>query len=77
MKVIEIRRDNRTGDQFEEDMTVEVSWGNKIESDFSVIGSVVSILQHLREHEAAKAVNNHNPVLDRFITIGIRIELED
>lgn len=74
MKVIEIRRDNRTGETIEHDETVEVSWGNKIESDFSVIGSVVSIIQALREHEAAKAKNEHNPVLDRFITVGIRIE---
>lgn len=69
MKVIEIRKDNRTGE------TVEVSWGNKIESDFSVIGSVVSIIQMKREQEAGKAEANHNPVLDRFTTVAISIEL--
>lgn len=69
MKVIEIRKDNRTGE------TVEVSWGNNIVSDFSVIGSVVSIVQGLREQEAGKAEANHNPVLDRFTTVAIRVEL--
>lgn len=69
MKVIETRRDNRTGD------TVEVSWGNNITSDFSVITSVVNIIEGLRDQEAGKAEPNHNPVLDRFTTIGIRIDL--
>lgn len=69
MKVIEIRKDNRSGD------TVDVSWGNKIESDFSVISSVVSILQILREQEEGKNTENHNPVLDRFTTVAISIEL--
>lgn len=69
MKVIEIRKDNRTGE------TVEVSWGNNIISDFSIIGSVVNIVEHLRDQEAGKAEPDHNPVLDRFTTVGIRIEL--
>lgn len=69
MKVIEIRKDNRNGD------TVEVSWGNNITSDFSVISSVVTIIQMLREQEAGKDEPNHNPVLDRFTTIAIRVEL--
>lgn len=69
MKVIEIRKDNRTGE------TVEVSWGNVITSDFSVIGSVVSIIQMKREQEAGRAEENHNPVLDRFTTVAINVEL--
>lgn len=68
MKVIEIRKDNRTG------QTVEVSWGNNITSDFSIIGSVVSIVEGLRDQEAGKAEDNHNPVLDRFTTVAITIE---
>lgn len=69
MKVTEIRKDNRTGE------TVEVSWGNNITSDFSIIGSVVTIVGMLREQEAGKAEANHNPVLDRFTTVAITIEL--
>lgn len=69
MKVIEIRKNNRTGE------LVEVSWGNNITSDFSVIGSVVSIVQMKREQEDGKAEPNHNPILDRFTTVEIRIEL--
>lgn len=68
MKVIEIRKDNRTGE------TIEFSWGNKITSDFSVIRSVVGIIEGLRDQEAGKAWSP-NPILDRFTTIGIRIEL--
>lgn len=69
MKVIETRKDNRTGE------TVEVSWGNNITSDFSIIGSVVNILEMKRDQEAGRAEENHNPVLDRFTTVAIRIEL--
>ena len=69
MKVIEIRKDNRTGE------TVEVSWGNNITSDFSVVGSVLRIIEGLREQEAGKAEANHNPVLDRFTTVAISVEL--
>jgi len=69
MKVTEIRKDNRTGE------TVEVSWGNNITSDFSVIGSVVNIIEGLRDQEAGKAEENHHPVLDRFTTVAIRVEL--
>lgn len=69
MKVIEIRKDNRTGE------TVEVSWGNNITSDFSIIGSVVDIVAGLRDQEAGKALEAYNPILDRFTTIAIRIEL--
>jgi hypothetical protein len=68
MKVIEIRKDNRTGKTFEN------SWGNNITSDFSIIKSVVSITEMLREQEAGKEQGNHNPVLDRFTTVAIRIE---
>ena len=69
MKVIEIRKNNRTGE------TVEVSWGNNIASDFSVIGSVVSIIQAKREQEEGREVEGHNPILDRFTTLEIRVEL--
>lgn len=69
MKVIEIRKDNRTGE------LVEVSWGNNITSDFSIIGSVVNIVEQKRDQENGKAEPNHNPVLDRFTTVEIRIEL--
>lgn len=68
MKVIETRKNNRT------DETVEVSWGNNITSDFSVIGSVVDIISMLRQQEAGKAEGNYNPILDRYTTIGVRIE---
>lgn len=69
MKVIEIRKNNRTGE------LVEVSWGNKIASDFSVISSTVTILEMLREQEAGKSEPNYNPVLALFTTVEIRIEL--
>lgn len=69
MKVIEIRKNNRTGELF------EVSWGNNITSDFSVIGSVVNIVEGLRDQESGKAQPNYNHVLDRFTTVGIRIDL--
>lgn len=68
MKVIEIRKDNRTGETFEN------SWGNNITSDFSIIGSVVNITAMKREAEEAKAKGEHNPVLDHFTTVAIRIE---
>ena len=68
MKVIEIRKNNRT------DETIEVSWGNNITNDFSVIGSVVNIIDMLRQQEAGKDEPGHNPVLDRYTTLGIRIE---
>jgi hypothetical protein len=69
MKVIEIRTDNRTGEE------IEVSWGNVITSDFSVVHSVMNILEGHREHMAKRGTPDHNPVLDRFTTIGIRVEL--
>lgn len=68
MKVTEIRKNNRT------DERVEVSWGNNITSDFSIIGSVVDIVSMLRQQEAGKAEGNHNPVLDRYTTVAIHIE---
>jgi hypothetical protein len=71
MKVIEIRRNNRTGE------TVEVSWGNVITSDFSIIGSVVNILETKRDQQAAREEENHNPILDRFTTVSINVVLED
>lgn len=69
MKVIEIRKNNRTGE------TVEVSWGNVITSDFSVVQSVMNIIEMKRDQEAGKAKGDYNPVLDRFTTIAINIEL--
>lgn len=69
MKVIANRRNNQTGE------IVDVSWGNNITSDFSVIGSVVDIIGAHRAQEAAVGTPDHNPVLDRFTTIAIRIEL--
>ena len=54
---------------------MDVSWGNNIASDFSIINSVVNIIESLRDQEAGKAEPNHNPVLDRFTTVGIRIDL--
>lgn len=69
MKVIEKRVNNRTGEH------VDVSWGNVITSDFSVIGSVMNIIEYKREQEARREEDNHNPVLDRFTTIAISIEL--
>lgn len=69
MKVIEERINNRTGE------SVEVSWGNVIESDFSVIHSVMNIIEGHREHMAKRDTPDHNPVLDRFTTVAIRIEL--
>lgn len=69
MKVIEKRVNNRTGEN------VEISWGNVITSDFSVIGSVMNIIEHKREQEARREEENHNPVLDRFTTVAIYVEL--
>ena len=69
MKVIEKRINNRTGEH------VEVSWGNVITSDFSVIGSVMNIIEHKREQESRREAEDHNPALDRFTTVAIHIEL--
>lgn len=69
MKVIEKRVNNRTGEH------VEVSWGNVITSDFSVVHSVMNILEMKRDQEAGREVEGHNPVLDRFTTIAITVEL--
>lgn len=69
MKVIEKRRNERTGE------IVDVSWGNNITSDFSVIGSVVSIIEMKRDQQAGRDEPNHNPVLDRFTTVAITVEL--
>jgi cell division GTPase FtsZ len=69
MKVIEKRINNRTGEE------VEVSWGNVITSDFSVVHSVMNILEMKRDQEAGRENPDHNPVLDRFTTIAIHIEL--
>lgn len=71
MKVIEKRRNERTGE------LVEISWGNVITSDFSILGSVMNIIEHKREQEERREADNHNPVLDRFTTLGIEIVLED
>lgn len=69
MKVIEKRRNERTGE------IVDVSWGNNITSDFSVIGSVVSIIEMKRDQQDGRDKENHNPVLDRFTTVAITVEL--
>jgi hypothetical protein len=69
MKVIEERISNRTGER------VEVSWGNVITSDFSIIQSVCSIIEMKRDQERGREEPDHNPVLDRFTTVAIRIEL--
>lgn len=71
MKIIEHRKNNRTGEH------VEVSWGNVITSDFSVIGSVVDIIAMKRDQEAGRAEEDHNPILDRFTTTRITVILED
>lgn len=69
MKVIEKRKNNLTGE------IVDVSWGNNIVSDFSVIGSVVNIIEMKRDQQAGRDEGGHNPILDRFTTIAISIEL--
>lgn len=69
MKVIEHRKDERTGEM------VEVSWGNNITSDFSIITSVANIIEAKRDQQAGRAEEGHNPVLDRFTTTSITIEL--
>jgi hypothetical protein len=66
MKVIEEVKNLRTGE------TTEVSWGNKIESDLSIISSVAGILSHQRDRDDE---NIHEALLGRFETIAIRIEL--
>lgn len=71
MKIIEHRRNERTGE------LVEVSWGNVITSDFSILGSVMNIIEHKREQEQRREADDHNPVLDRMTTVGISIVLED
>lgn len=65
MKVIETVHNNVTGE------TTEVSWGNKIESDLSIISSVANILSHQRDRDEGKIQNFPG----RFTTIAIRIEL--
>lgn len=70
MKVIEHRVNNRTGE------AVEVSWGNVITSDFSVVGSVMNIIEMKRQQEERIEGEDHNPVLDRFTTVSITIALE-
>jgi cell division GTPase FtsZ len=69
MKVIEKRINNRTGEP------VDVSWGNAITSDFSVVSTVLTIIEGLRLHEERVEDEDHNPILDRFTTVGITIEL--
>lgn len=71
MKVIEHRTNNRTGEN------VEVSWGNFITSDFSVVQSVMSIIEMKRDQQAGREVEGHNPILDRFTTTRITVILED
>lgn len=66
MKVIETIKNLRTGE------TTEVSWGNAITSDLSVLDSVVGILQHQRDRENGDI---HEALLGRFQTIAIHIEL--
>ena len=64
MKVIEIVRDNRTGD------VTENSWGNAISDDLSVITSVANIIMHQRARERGEV----HTAIGRFETTGIRIE---
>lgn len=71
MKIIEHRRNERTGE------IVDVSWGNAITSDFSIIGSVVDIVAMKREQESCRVQKEHNPVLDYFTTLSISVVLED
>lgn len=66
MKVIETVKNVRTGE------TTEVSWGNKISSDLSVVGSVLDIIQHQRDRDNGDI---HEALLGRFETVSIRIEL--
>lgn len=68
MKVIEVRKDSRTGE------IVEVSWGDNITSDFSIISSVAKIIDMKRQQEVGKADSGHHPILDRFTTVAIHIE---
>lgn len=65
MKVIESVRDNRTGE------VNDVSWGNNITSDLSIISSVVSILDHQRARDNGEV----HAFQGRLTTVAIRIEL--
>lgn len=66
MKVIERVHNSRTGE------TSEVSWGNVIKDDLSIIGSVADILQQQRSREDG---TNKSPFADRLTTVSITIEL--
>lgn len=65
MKVIEHIKDNRTGE------VRQVSWGNKIESDLSIVSSVTGILQHQRDRENDET----HAFIGRMTTVAITIEL--
>lgn len=66
MKVIENIYNSRTGE------TNEVSWGNNITSDLSVIQCVSAIIEQQRARENGEA---HPVISERFTTVSIRIEL--
>ena len=69
MKVIEVVEVyDRQGNLKE---TSEVSWGNNITSDFSIITSVAHIVEHQRSRDYGEIQNFPG----RFKTIAIRIEL--
>lgn len=51
--------------------TTDVSWGNNITSDFSIITSVINIVEHQRARDNGEVTNFPG----RFKTIAIRIEL--
>lgn len=65
MKVIEIVKNNRTGE------VAEVSWGDNITSDWSIVSSVGGIMEQAR----ARANGEIKNFPGRFTTLEIRIEL--
>lgn len=65
MKVIETILDNVSGE------TREVSWGNNITSDLSIVTSVAQIIAHQRDREAGEV----HVWQGRLTTVAIRIEL--
>ena len=58
-------KDNRTNE------VSEVSWGNNLSDDMSIITSVANIISHQRARERGEV----HVALGRFETVSIRIEL--